>query len=78
MPIVSFEFLSVADLTSLGLGQTSWAPIDVSHGVHWAVECTRASFASMLFAVADCGGRFIESGVAGAGELVSQSPAHEA
>ena len=54
------------------------APIAVNLRVHWALECTKAGFASMQFAFADCGGRFIESGVAGAGKLVSQSRVHEA
>ena len=75
---MSFEFLPVADVTFLGLGQDSWVPFDVTHRVHWAVECTRASFASMQFAVAHGGGRFIGKEAAGAGKLVSHSRAHEA
>jgi hypothetical protein len=72
MLALSFEFLP----KPLRHGHDSRALIDLSCQVHYAVECTGASFASTRSAVAECGG-FIESGVAGAGELVNQSRVHE-
>ena len=62
----------------MGRGHIPKARVEINQRVHWAIQCTRASFASVHRVVWDSDVRFIGSDVARAGKLVNKSDTYGA